>query len=230
MCWKIYYSPRGCREPITMLAIMFQGRHNVWVGTCAGFTVQALNTQALSIHRWTFEIYGLSYICVNIWKCIDVIEFTGETYLHTWCQVIIGLGNGLESVRCQTAVSTNAALVPMGPREKSSETIDLTFEAETKWPPLPDDIFKRISVNDHVQISTNISLNFVPYGPVHYDPAFVQIMAWHRPDDEPFLSQWWLDVSWRFQNSSTILSISVHSQCAGIWHEIACQNLVQNVI
>ena len=30
-------------------------------------------------------------------------------------------------------------------------------------------------------------------------------------------------VSWRFQNSSTILSASVYSQCVGLWHGIVCQ-------
>ena len=26
---------------------------------------------------------------------------------------------------------------------------------------------------------------FVPKGPIHYIPALVQIMAWHRPGDKP---------------------------------------------
>ena len=34
------------------------------------------------------------------------------------------------------------------------------------------------------------------------------------------VNQWWLDVPWRFQNSSTILSANVHSQCVGLCHGI----------
>ena len=82
-------------------------------------------------------------ICVNIWKCRFVTGFTGKMFLIQWarwyictkgCQVMIGLGNGLASIQCQATIWTNAELLPMGPREKSSETIGLTLEAETKWP------------------------------------------------------------------------------------------------
>ena len=60
---------------------------------------------------------------LNIWKYIDVICFTGEVFvntvrsplscLHECCQGIIGLGNGLASVRCQASTWTNAELLPM---------------------------------------------------------------------------------------------------------------------
>ena len=30
-----------------------------------------------------------------------------------------------------------------------------------------------------------ISLNFVPKGPIHNNPAFIQIMAWRRIGDKP---------------------------------------------
>ena len=48
-----------------------------------------------------------------------------------------------------------------------------------------DDIFKRIFVNENVRISINISLKFVPKGPINNIPALVQIMAWRRPGDKP---------------------------------------------
>ena len=57
------------------------------------------------------------------------------------------------------------------------------IEAETKWP--PDDIFKRIFVNENVIISIAISLKFVPKGPINNIPALVQIMAWRRSGDKP---------------------------------------------
>ena len=44
----------------------------------------------------------------------------------------------------------------------------------------PDNIF----LNENARIS----INFVPYGPIDYKQALVQIMAWCRPGDKP-LSQ-----------------------------------------
>ena len=48
-----------------------------------------------------------------------------------------------------------------------------------------DDTFKRIFMNEKVRISINISLKFVPKGPINNIPALVQIMAWRRPGDKP---------------------------------------------
>ena len=49
----------------------------------------------------------------------------------------------------------------------------------------PDDIFKRIFLNENVWISIKISLKFVPKGPINNIPAWVQIMAWRRSGDKP---------------------------------------------
>ena len=49
----------------------------------------------------------------------------------------------------------------------------------------PDDIIKWISLNQNIWISINISLKFVPRGPINSIPALVQIMAWRRPGDKP---------------------------------------------
>ena len=48
-----------------------------------------------------------------------------------------------------------------------------------------DDIFKRIFFNENVWISINISLKFVPKGPINNITALVQIMAWRRSGDKP---------------------------------------------
>ena len=48
-----------------------------------------------------------------------------------------------------------------------------------------DDIFNCICLNEMVWISINISLKFVPKGPIHNIPALVQIMAWRRSGDKP---------------------------------------------
>ena len=37
----------------------------------------------------------------------------------------------------------------------------------------PDDICKRIFLNDNIRISINISLNLVPYGPIDYKSAII---------------------------------------------------------
>ena len=48
-----------------------------------------------------------------------------------------------------------------------------------------DDIFMCIFLNEHVWIPIEISLKFVPKGPINNIPALVQIMAWRRPGDKP---------------------------------------------
>ena len=48
-----------------------------------------------------------------------------------------------------------------------------------------DDTFKRIFVNENVRLLFEISLKFVPKGPINNIPALVQIMAWRRPGDKP---------------------------------------------
>ena len=47
-----------------------------------------------------------------------------------------------------------------------------------------NDIFKCIFLNEIIWISINISLKFVPRGPINNIPALVQIMAWRRPGDK----------------------------------------------
>ena len=47
------------------------------------------------------------------------------------------------------------------------------------------DGFKWIFLNENVWISIEVSLKFVPKGPINNIPALVQIMAWRRPGDKP---------------------------------------------
>ena len=49
----------------------------------------------------------------------------------------------------------------------------------------PDNIFKCILLNENVSISIQISLKFVPKGPINNIPALVQVMAWRCPGDKP---------------------------------------------
>ena len=48
-----------------------------------------------------------------------------------------------------------------------------------------DYTFKRIFVNENVRILIEISLKFVPKGPINNIPSLVQIMAWRLPGDKP---------------------------------------------
>ena len=48
-----------------------------------------------------------------------------------------------------------------------------------------DGIFKCMFLNENVWISINISLNFVPKGPINNIPSLIQIMAWCCPGDKP---------------------------------------------
>ena len=49
----------------------------------------------------------------------------------------------------------------------------------------PDDILKWIFLNENVWISIEISLKFVPKGPINNIPPLVQIMAWRWLGDKP---------------------------------------------
>ena len=42
-----------------------------------------------------------------------------------------------------------------------------------------------VFLNENVWISINISLKFVPRGPMNNIPTLVQVMAWRRPGDKP---------------------------------------------
>ena len=48
-----------------------------------------------------------------------------------------------------------------------------------------DAIFECIFVNENVWILIEISLKFVPKGPINNIPSLVQIMVWHRPGAKP---------------------------------------------
>ena len=48
----------------------------------------------------------------------------------------------------------------------------------------------KIYFNENVWILINISLKFVPRGPINHIPTSVQVMAWRR---QAILNQWWLD-------------------------------------
>ena len=50
---------------------------------------------------------------------------------------------------------------------------------------LADDNFKCIVMNEKLWISIQISLTFVPRGPIDYNSALFHVVAWHRTGDNP---------------------------------------------
>ena len=50
---------------------------------------------------------------------------------------------------------------------------------------LADNIFKCIFMNEKLRILIQISLKFVPKGPIDNMSALVQVMAWRRRGDNP---------------------------------------------
>ena len=48
-----------------------------------------------------------------------------------------------------------------------------------------DDIFKCIFMNENIWIPIQISLKFIPKGPINNILALVQVMAWRRAGDKP---------------------------------------------
>ena len=59
---------------------------------------------------------------------------------------------------------------------------------------LANNSFKCIFLNENVLISINISLKFVPKGPINNNPALVQLMTWCRPDDKPLSEPMMIDL------------------------------------
>ena len=60
------------------------------------------------------------------------------------------------------------------------------IEDEAQWPPFRSRHFQmHFPEWKYMNISIDISLNFVPKGPINNIPALVQIMAWRLPGDKP---------------------------------------------
>ena len=60
-----------------------------------------------------------------------------------------------------------------------------TLRPRQNGPHFADNIFKRIFFNENVWILIQISLKFVPKGPINKIPALFQIMTWRHPGNRP---------------------------------------------
>ena len=55
----------------------------------------------------------------------------------------------------------------------------------------PDDNFKYNLFNEKSSVSFEVSLKFIPSGPIYNNQTLVQIMDWRRKGDKHYLNQWW---------------------------------------
>ena len=69
-------------------------------------------------------------------------------------------------------VNTNSSVNTLRPRRQNGRHF-------------ADDILMCIFLNENVWIPIEMSLKFVPKGPISNIPALVEIMAWRRPGDKP---------------------------------------------
>ena len=74
-----------------------------------------------------------------------------------------------------------AASLTLGP----SNLCIITLRSRQNGRHFADDSFKCIILNENVQISLKVFVQFVPKVRINNIPSLVQIMAWRRPGDKP---------------------------------------------
>ena len=103
-------------------------------------------------------------IRIRLWEIYDLWIYTGNTVFF-----ILRLSSGFHSY--YVIIMETVCLNIMRSRENGRQ--------------FPADNFKFIFVNENIYIWINISLKFVPKGPINNIPALVQMMAWRRPGNKP---------------------------------------------
>ena len=104
----------------------------------------------------------INFCVVSTWRSGQIVgNSAGERKHYLWNTNMSKWRHGNESVE---------ELNTLGPRKDGRH--------------FPNDVFKCIFLNEKVKISINISLKFVPKGPVNNISALV-LMAWCRLGDKP---------------------------------------------
>ena len=149
------------------------------------------------MYIWNVWPLRMTDICVNIYRCH--LLYAREYWFAVAVVVVAVIVETCLHKWCQVIIALGNGLAPSHYLEqyRSSETIGLR----------PKDISL---LNKTKQ--TFYQAQFI------WKQKRIQIL--HRVCASHYLNQWWLDVSWRFQISSTILSANVHSQCVGLCHGI----------
>ena len=116
-------------------------------------------SMAHNISRSLFIFIQLEYeLCWSFDVYVHLIGYL-NSFLNSTAQMFPSSGRQLETIN------------PLRPRQNGRH--------------FTDDILKCIFLNENVWIPFEISLKFVPKGPIDNIPAMVQIMAWRRPGDKP---------------------------------------------
>ena len=90
---------------------------------------------------------------------------------HSFTKIKLNRNVSRSDWKCAPVPGTYISVKPLRPRQNGRH--------------FTDDTFKRIFVNENVRVLIEISLKFVPKGPINNIPALIQIMAWRRPGDKP---------------------------------------------
>ena len=87
----------------------------------------------------------------------------------------------------------------------------------------PDDIFKWIFLNENVWISINISLKFVPRGPINNIPTLVQVMTRRWPGNKPLSESMMAYMHHSASMSYSINSFNLYLSGLLYWHRGSIQ-------
>ena len=100
--------------------------------------------------------------------------------MHVKLVFFIWLDHSIRSIDFKTSlkVAANLRQIPL------FHELYLTHWGRQNRRHFPDDSFKWIFLNENVWNSIEVSLKFVPKGPINNIPALVQVMAWRRPGDK----------------------------------------------
>ena len=83
----------------------------------------------------------------------------------------------------------------------------------------PEDIFKRIFLNENILIPIKISLKFVPKGSINNIPALVQMMAWRRSCDKPLSEPMMIRLTTHIcVTRPQWVNLNVQKPASGLWH------------
>ena len=126
----------------------------------------------------------------STWRCHNMLTITVLLALFAWSPLITGgfpeqMVNSAADFLCWTNIWMDGRFVGDLRRMSLMWCHFNTLRPRQNGRHFADDTFKPIFVNENVRLLIEISLKFVPKGPINNIPALVQIMAWRRPGDKP---------------------------------------------
>ena len=160
-----------------------------WISIGSGNGLSPIRHQAITwtnAHLLSIGSFGTNFSEIRIkiqtfysWKCI-------------WKHRLLNCGFLSRRRSAKRDFVTNASGSLRGAIDDHNDIVCYSFNTlrpRQNGRHFADDTFKRIFLNENVEISIQISLKFVPKGPINNNPALVQIMAWRRSGDKPLSEQ-----------------------------------------